>query len=108
MNFFYHSKQGDINQLNSSRRVSIVLKNCVLLNFYASFVGVAGTSHETEGPQRGVSPRLRLPVTLYSNLNVPAKAAFLPKSAKITWNLIVFHIFHNVNRFPRILRGSKC
>lgn len=44
MNFFYHSKQGDINQLNSSRRVSIILKNCVLLNFYASFVGVAGTS----------------------------------------------------------------
>lgn len=82
MKFFYHSKQGDINQLNSSRRVSIILKNCVLLNLYASFVGVAGTSHETEGPQRGVSPRLRLPVTLYSNLNVLAKAAFYLKVPK--------------------------
>lgn len=97
MNFFYHSKQGDINQLNSSRRVSIILKNCVILNFYASFVGVAGTSHETEGPQRGVSPRLRLPVTLYSNLNALAKAAFSPKSAKISWNQTVFHIFYSVN-----------
>lgn len=57
MKFFYHSKQGDIIQLNSSRRVSIILKS-VTYNFYARFVGVAGTSHE-RAPK--VSPPFETP-----------------------------------------------
>lgn len=46
MKFYYRSKQSDINQLKSSRRVSIIIKNCAIWNFYVDFVGVACASHE--------------------------------------------------------------